>query len=93
MDDQIGSITPGKRADLILLDPGALNMALAGDTDPYALIVYSATPANVDTVIVDGVVVKRGGRLLGVDIPRVMKEARASIDAILERAAAQSSPQ
>ena len=88
MDDQIGSITPGKRADLILLDPGALNMALAGDADPYALIVYSATPANVDTVIVDGVVLKRGGRLLGVDVPRVMKEARASIDAILERAGA-----
>lgn len=88
MDDQIGSITPGKRADLILLDPGALNMALAGDADPYTLIVYSATPANVDTVIVDGVVLKRGGRLLGVDVPRVMKEARASIDAILERAGA-----
>ena len=88
MDDQIGSITPGKRADLILLDPGALNMALAGDADPYALIVYSATPANVDTVIVDGVVRKRDGRLLGVDVPKVMKEARASIDAILERAGA-----
>ena len=88
MDDQIGSITPGKRADLILLDPGALNMALADDADPYALIVYSATPGNVDTVIVDGVVLKRGGRLLGVDVPRVMKEARASMDAILERAGA-----
>ncbi|MDY0973835.1 amidohydrolase family protein [Massilia sp. CFBP9012] len=85
MDDQIGSITPGKRADLILLDPGALNMALAEDSDPYALIVYSATPANVDTVIVDGVVLKRDGRLIGVDVPQVMKEARASIDAILER--------
>jgi len=88
MDDQIGSITPGKRADLILLDPGALNMALADDADPYALIVYSATPGNVDTVIVDGVVLKRGGRLLGVDVARVMKEARVSIDAILERAGA-----
>jgi cytosine/adenosine deaminase-related metal-dependent hydrolase len=90
MDDQIGSITPGKRADLILLDTGALNMSLAADADPYALIVYSATPANVDTVIVDGVVLKRGGRLLGVDVPRVMKEARASIEAILERAGAAS---
>ena len=86
MDEQVGSITPGKRADLILLDPGALNMALSSQDDPYALVVYSATPANVDTVIVDGVVRKRGGRLLGVDVPQVMKDARASIEAILERA-------
>ncbi|WP_306397947.1 amidohydrolase family protein [Telluria beijingensis] len=86
MDDQIGSITPGKRADLILVDPGALNMALSSEDDPYALVVYSATPANVDTVIVDGVVRKRGGRLLGVDVPQAMKDARGSIEAIMERA-------
>ena len=86
MDEQVGSITPGKRADLILLDPRALNMAIAGDDDPYSLIVYSATPANVDTVIVDGLVLKRGGRLLDVDIRRVLRDAHDSIEAILERA-------
>ena len=86
MDDEIGSIAPGKRADLILLDTGALNMAQSGDDDPLALIVYSATPANVDTVIVDGVVRKRGGHLVDVDVPQVLDGVRASIGAIQARA-------
>lgn len=86
LQDEIGSITPGKRADLILLDLDALNLARPGDTDPAALLVYSATPANVDTVIVDGIVRKRDGRMLDLDVPRLLDEVRGSLETILERA-------
>ncbi|MDQ7986701.1 amidohydrolase family protein [Pseudomonas sp. G34] len=86
MDKEIGSITPGKRADLILLDLNALNMASPGTNDPAALVVYSATTANVDTVIVNGVPLKRGGQLIGVDVPQVLERAQTSISAILNRA-------
>ncbi|MDH0424959.1 amidohydrolase family protein [Stutzerimonas stutzeri] len=86
LQDEIGSITPGKRADLILLDLDALNLARPGATDPVALVVYSAMPANVDTVIVDGIVRKRDGRLLDLDLPRLLDEVRGSLEAILERA-------
>lgn len=84
LDREIGSITPGKKADLILLDAGAWNMGLFAD-DPAHLIVEAADPANVDTVIVNGRVLKAGGRLTGLDRAEVMAAARASIAAILER--------
>src|SRR5436190_1145429 len=50
--DRAGSITPGKRADLLLLRATDLNMAPAGD--PYEAVVSVASPANIETVMVDG---------------------------------------
>jgi 5-methylthioadenosine/S-adenosylhomocysteine deaminase len=49
---EIGSIEPGKRADLILVDRDQPNLALA--TDPYSAIVYAARGTDVRTTIVDG---------------------------------------
>lgn len=47
-----GSLTPGKRADMILVDPKAVNMAPA--PDPVAALVQSAEPADIRMVMVDG---------------------------------------
>ncbi len=58
--DRTGSLTPGKRADLILVRTTDLNMAPLGD--PVTAIVRSAQPHNVDTVVVDGRILKHGGR-------------------------------
>jgi cytosine/adenosine deaminase-related metal-dependent hydrolase len=41
-------------------------------------VVQSATPANVDTVLVDGRIVKRGGRLVAYDVDRIVRNAKAS---------------
>ena len=49
--DRVGSLTPGKRADLILVRTTDLNMAPL--TEPVRMIVQSAQPANVDLVMVD----------------------------------------
>jgi cytosine/adenosine deaminase-related metal-dependent hydrolase len=65
LEDRIGSLTIGKRADIVLLR--GLDADLIPGTDLHATIVSSAHGSNVDTVIVDGEIVKRDGTLLGID--------------------------
>jgi len=84
MGDRIGSLTAGKRADLIMVDTRAINLGVF--TDPAHLLVEAAQPANVDTVMVDGRLLKRGGRLTAVDPGRVVGEARQSLAALRKRA-------
>ena len=68
LEREIGSLAPGKRADVVLLRKDDLNLAPV--VDPVASIVSHAGPANVDTVLVGGRVLKRGGRLLYPDLAR-----------------------
>jgi cytosine/adenosine deaminase-related metal-dependent hydrolase len=75
--DRIGSLTPGKRADLILVRTDAINMAPMAD--PARMIVQAAQPANVDTVMVDGRILKRHGKLTTLDVARTMREAAETI--------------
>jgi 5-methylthioadenosine/S-adenosylhomocysteine deaminase len=62
LDSRIGTLTPGKRADIVMLRADDLNIAPVWD--PIYSIVEIAGAGNVDTVIVDGVVRKQGGRML-----------------------------
>jgi cytosine/adenosine deaminase-related metal-dependent hydrolase len=62
IEDRTGSITPGKKADLVIIDAHAVNVAPV--IDPVAAVVCAADISNVDTVIVDGKVRKRGGTLV-----------------------------
>jgi 5-methylthioadenosine/S-adenosylhomocysteine deaminase len=87
LGDQCGSLTPGKRADLILVDTGAINMGVDGDPAHLAhLIVEAASPANVDTVMIDGRILKRKGALTKMDARRIASEAAAASRAVLKRA-------
>ena len=61
LDHRIGSLTPGKQADIVLLDAEAINMHPV--VDPIASIVFHAGTVNVDTVLIAGKVMKRGGKL------------------------------
>ena len=72
--DDIGSLEPGKAADLILIDQRRLSYAGSGD-DPLAALVFSPWPEPVDTVIVNGRVVVEGGELVGVDVPALVDRA------------------
>jgi cytosine/adenosine deaminase-related metal-dependent hydrolase len=81
--DRIGSLVPGKRADIIMVDTRAVNLAVV--TEPAHLIVEAAQPANVDTVIVDGKFLKRGGRLTRVDTAAVVESARKSYAGVRQR--------
>jgi cytosine/adenosine deaminase-related metal-dependent hydrolase len=82
---QIGTLTPGKRADVQIVALDALNLAGFGGGDPAALLVYSARPENVRTVVVDGHLVKLEGQLQGVELPRVLEEAAASAQQLVRR--------
>lgn len=76
LGDVTGTITPGKAADLVIIDSSAVNLAPVGD--PVAAITAGAHPGNVRTVIIDGIVRKRDGRLVDVDLERVLQLARES---------------
>jgi len=75
--DRTGSITPGKKADLVIIDGGAVNVAPV--IDPVAAVVLAADISNVDTVIVDGKILKRNGKLLA-DLVAPRKAVEASRD-------------
>jgi 5-methylthioadenosine/S-adenosylhomocysteine deaminase len=84
LDSKIGSLTPGKRADVILIRTD--NFSMTPLNNPIGSVVYNAHPGLVDTVLVDGNVVKRDGTLVGVDVGRVRRLAVESRDDILRRA-------
>jgi cytosine/adenosine deaminase-related metal-dependent hydrolase len=83
LDDEVGSLVPGKRADVIMVDTRHVNMAPF--TYPDHMLVEAAQPANVDTVIVDGRVLKRGGRLTVVDTGELAEEANKANLAVRSR--------
>jgi cytosine/adenosine deaminase-related metal-dependent hydrolase len=62
LDHRIGSLTPGKQADIVLIGTRRLNMIPVHD--PVASIVFHANAADVDTVMVAGKLRKRGGALV-----------------------------
>jgi cytosine/adenosine deaminase-related metal-dependent hydrolase len=76
LGDVTGSLAVGKRADIILIRGNDINIAPV--TNIETSVVQSATPANVDTVLVDGRIVKRGGKLVAYDVEKVVRDAKAS---------------
>ncbi|MET9604244.1 amidohydrolase family protein [Streptomyces sp. NPDC006512] len=76
MAGEIGSLTPGKRADVVVIEPAALNFAPRFDW--VNQIVFNGRPENVDSVYVDGRALKSGGRLVGADPDRVVREAESA---------------
>jgi cytosine/adenosine deaminase-related metal-dependent hydrolase len=81
LDHKVGSLTPGKQADIVLLKADAINTAPV--IDPKATIVTFADTANVDSVYVAGEAVKRNGQLVGVDMKSVVGRLEESRNYIL----------
>ncbi|MFD5008584.1 amidohydrolase family protein [Streptomyces chartreusis] len=87
VEDRTGSLTPGKRADVVAVDATALNVAPVHDA--AAAVTLSADVSNVDTVIVDGVIRKRDGRLVA-DVDRARRLVQESRDRLLAAKEAKS---
>jgi 5-methylthioadenosine/S-adenosylhomocysteine deaminase len=85
LDARIGSLTPGKRADVIVVRADTFGMTPMNN--PVGAFVYNAHPGLIDTVLVDGRIVKRAGAMVGVDVARVRHAAIESRDDIIRRAA------
>ncbi|KAF4992232.1 hypothetical protein FDECE_13784 [Fusarium decemcellulare] len=68
MESQIGSLAVGKLADIVIFDSTSPTMICAAQHDPVTAVVRHSTIRDVNTVIIDGVVRKRGGVLLPVNL-------------------------
>jgi cytosine/adenosine deaminase-related metal-dependent hydrolase len=84
MEESIGSIEVGKKADLVLLNLYNFHTFPSYDVDPISRIVYSATRADVETTIIDGEIVMERGDLKTVDKEIVLNEANRSIKRLLK---------
>lgn len=80
MDQWIGSIAPGKRADLVFFSKGLFG---ANRGDPCEHILLRSGTHSIDTVMVNGRIRKRGGVLLDFDAAAIAAQTRASCDHIL----------
>lgn len=74
LQDKVGSLVAGKQADLILINAQDINLYPVGNA--FGTVVHAAERSNVDTVMIGGRIVKRDGKVLGVDSERL----RAAID-------------
>ncbi|WP_459194048.1 amidohydrolase family protein [Halosimplex sp. J119] len=78
VDDEIGSLEPGKRADLIVVDLDTPKFAPVNDV--YAHVVNQAGPADVETVIVDGAVLMRDGVVETMDPRAVIERVETALN-------------
>lgn len=83
LDEEIGSLEIGKRADIVLLDLRSIHTIPQGDI--CAQIVYSASAHDVRTVLIDGSLVMRDRELLTLDEDRIRRNAPASLKSLLSR--------
>lgn len=80
--DRIGSVEPGKQADLVLVRTDAIHMAPAGDA--VAAVVLYANASDVDAVFVAGRSLKRNGQLLNVDLAALVGRLTDSRQRLME---------
>jgi cytosine/adenosine deaminase-related metal-dependent hydrolase len=83
LGDRIGSLTPGKQADLIVV--GGPGIAQRPVIDAAGTLIFQTTATDVRTVLIAGRAVKRDGVLTGADVPALLASAEASADGVLSR--------
>jgi cytosine/adenosine deaminase-related metal-dependent hydrolase len=83
LDSKVGTLSPGKQADLILLRTDRMNVTPLND--PATAVVAGMDTGNVDTVLIAGRVMKRNGELLHVDWPAVRRKAAESRDFVVNK--------
>jgi cytosine/adenosine deaminase-related metal-dependent hydrolase len=90
LEHRIGSLTPGKQADVIVIGGRRLNMVPMAD--PVGCLVAQANPSNVEHVLVAGRFVKRDGELVSQDVARAIDLASASCERVLGAITASGQP-
>jgi 5-methylthioadenosine/S-adenosylhomocysteine deaminase len=84
LERKIGTLSPGKDADIILLRTDTLNVMPMNNA--VGAVVTSMGPQNVDTVLIAGKVMKRAGQMLGVDFARLTKVGNEAHDRLYRNA-------
>jgi 5-methylthioadenosine/S-adenosylhomocysteine deaminase len=83
VDGEIGSLAVGKRADVVMIR--ARGLATAPAHDPIATVVMQANASMVDTVMVDGEIVKRQGQFVGRDAAKAVADLQRQAGELLKR--------
>ncbi len=83
LDSKVGSLTPGKEADIVMLATDRLNTFPLNNV-PGAIVTLMDT-GNVENVFIAGKVVKWQGKLVGVELSRIKAQAEKSRDGLLAR--------
>ena len=84
LENEIGSLETGKRADVIVVDLAQIHSS--PQTDVVSSLVYSTQPSDVRTTIIDGSIVMRDRELLSLDESRVGKNANREATSLMARA-------
>lgn len=74
MEDEIGTIEPGKKADIIFIKTDRIH--LCPDNDVCSNIVYSANGSDVDTVMIDGKIIMQNRKMINIDEKEVIKQVK-----------------
>jgi cytosine/adenosine deaminase-related metal-dependent hydrolase len=83
IEDQVGSIEVGKRADFIVIDMDKPHLTPA--PDPVSTIVYAAHGSDVDTVVIDGQLVMQSRKVLTLDEESILGDARRRFPQVMKR--------
>ena len=83
LDRELGSLEIGKRADMILVNPGKLHSTPHGD--PISSLVYSSRQSDVETCLVDGHILMKDKDLLTMDRERILRESQKQFQRLAAR--------
>jgi 5-methylthioadenosine/S-adenosylhomocysteine deaminase len=84
LGDELGSIEPGRRADVILVATEGLHQVPS--RDPYSTLVYASRPSDVRLTVIDGLIVARDGALTWADAAELAAGSQAAAAALVGRA-------
>jgi cytosine/adenosine deaminase-related metal-dependent hydrolase len=84
IDDKVGSLEPGKLADIILVD--MTDVGLTPNINPVSNLVYAGSGHYVDTVMVNGKLLMKDKKLLTMDVEKIKEQAIEHSRALHERA-------
>jgi cytosine/adenosine deaminase-related metal-dependent hydrolase len=82
LDHKVGTLTPGKEADVIMLKANSINIMPIND--PIGAVVWGMDTSNVDSVFVAGKALKRDGKLLNVDLSSIQKQVYEARDYVVK---------
>jgi 5-methylthioadenosine/S-adenosylhomocysteine deaminase len=83
LESKVGTLTPGKEADIVLLAADRISVWPLNNAP--GVVVNLMNPSHVETVFIGGKVKKWRGNLVGVDVPRVLRQAEEARDGLLRR--------
>lgn len=85
LQEEIGSLDVGKRADVVVLDGSGPDLWGSSVADPHDLVAFGASRTNVRHVFVEGEHLVEDGRLTCLDIDEIRRQADRCVDAVVQR--------